>query len=150
MKWTFGVLCLLAAATASGQSIYKCRDAKGGLVYQSDPCVNAEKRWDIQPGAEYGSRSPEDQMSAAAAERSIDATRYDVRVANSRRAVSTSIGGGDESVVSGPSKPISGANRGFVCQATRNAADAARKQSGHRLTFNAASGLDQSVRNACK
>lgn len=29
---------------ASAQSIYKCRDAKGGAVYQSEPCPEAEKR----------------------------------------------------------------------------------------------------------
>lgn len=48
MKWIF-VFALAVAMPASAQSIYKCRDAKGGAVYQSHPCLEAEKRWDTQP-----------------------------------------------------------------------------------------------------
>lgn len=39
----------LLSCTASAQSVYKCRDAKGSPVYQSEPCSNAEKRWDAKP-----------------------------------------------------------------------------------------------------
>ena len=48
MKWIF-LAAVLAVAPASAQSIYKCRDAKGGAVYQSQPCSEAEKRWDTEP-----------------------------------------------------------------------------------------------------
>lgn len=48
MKWIL-LLAMLAVAPASAQSVYKCRDAKGGAVYQSHPCPEAEKRWDTQP-----------------------------------------------------------------------------------------------------
>lgn len=43
MKWIF-LAAVLASVPASAQSIYKCRDAKGGAVYQSEPCPEAEKR----------------------------------------------------------------------------------------------------------
>ena len=31
---------------AFAQSVYKCRGAKGNLVYQSEPCAKPEKHWD--------------------------------------------------------------------------------------------------------
>lgn len=43
-------LCL-AGATASAQSVYRCRDAAGALVYQSQACAGtAEKQWNADPG----------------------------------------------------------------------------------------------------
>lgn len=43
MKWIF-LAAVLASMPASAQSIYKCRDAKGGAVYQSDPCPNSAQQ----------------------------------------------------------------------------------------------------------
>lgn len=46
MKW--GWLLLLLALPLQAQQVYKCRDSKGGPVYQSHPCEGktAEKTWD--------------------------------------------------------------------------------------------------------
>lgn len=41
-------MLLLLPLCASAQTVYKCKDAKGGSVYQSSPCagaVPAEKQW---------------------------------------------------------------------------------------------------------
>ncbi|WP_425518667.1 DUF4124 domain-containing protein [Pseudoxanthomonas winnipegensis] len=141
---------LALAAPAHAQSVWKCRDAAGGVVYQSSPCANAEKRWDVAPGARYGSRSPDDQMSASASEYSIDRARAQVRANNAPRYSGAVVGGGGGSAVTRSSRPVSGENRGYVCQAARNAADSARRQIGHRLTFAGASAMDRSVRDACK
>lgn len=42
------VVLVILPALASGQSVYKCRDAKGQSVYQSHPCEGGkppEKTW---------------------------------------------------------------------------------------------------------
>lgn len=151
MKWIFAAVCLLVASTASGQSVYKCRDARGGLAYQSDPCPSAEKRWDVAPGARYGSYSPDDQMNAGEAERRVNRDRRTVQANNAPKYSGAVVGGsGGVRAVTSPSRAISGENRGSTCRLVRQAAADARKSAGHRLTFNGASALDQSVRNACK
>lgn len=44
MKHCFAFLVLmLAAASAQGQTIYKCADGKGGNTYQQTPCAKAAK-----------------------------------------------------------------------------------------------------------
>jgi hypothetical protein len=149
MKWMFAVLCLLAAATASGQSIYKCRDAKGGLVYQSDPCPGAEKRWDVQPGAKYGSYAPDDQMSAAAAERRIAKDRYGVQAGNARRAESIALGGSGASL-SGRSGAVIGPSQSVGCQAAKSSRQAIRNAAGVHLSYGLASATDRTVFDACK
>lgn len=148
MKWIFGLTLFLAAASAWGQSVYKCRDANGGLVYQSDPCANAEKRWDVQPGARYGSYAPDDQMTSFQSERSVARDRAAVRASNAPR-YSGAIVGGRVSPLRRTS-PISGQATGVACGAAKSGRDAARKAANTHWSFSAASSWDAAVRNACK
>jgi hypothetical protein len=44
----FALLLALCVLPASAQSLYKCRDAAGGIVYQSQVCAGATlRRWEI-------------------------------------------------------------------------------------------------------
>jgi hypothetical protein len=80
MKWIF-LAAVLAVAPASAQSIYKCRDAKGGAVYQSQPCSEAEKRWDTEPR----NVTWDDHYKRQAAEASIQRDRRAVQRRNAER-----------------------------------------------------------------
>ncbi|TAA20545.1 DUF4124 domain-containing protein [Pseudoxanthomonas winnipegensis] len=142
MKWILGLACLLLAATASAQSIYKCRDANGGFAYQSDPCANPEKRWDVQPGARYGTYSADDRMTAAQSERRINRDRQAVQAGNSPR-YSGAVVGSARGAVIGPSSASQ-------CAAARSHRDAVRKAAGLRLSYALASATDRAVFDNCK
>ncbi len=44
----FALLLMLCLLPASAQSLHKCQDAAGGIVYQSQPCAGATLRtWEI-------------------------------------------------------------------------------------------------------
>ena len=86
MKWIFGLLLAGLAASSWAQSVYKCRDAKGQPVYQSEPCPEAEKRWDTQPST----TTWDDYYKRQAADRKIAADRRHMRA----RARDISAGGG--------------------------------------------------------
>lgn len=90
MKWIF-LFALAVAMPASAQSIYKCRDAKGGAVYQSDPCPEAEKRWDTEPR----NYTWDDHYKRQAAEASIRRDRRAVQQRNAaQQPVAVGIGTG--------------------------------------------------------
>ena len=139
MKWMFGVLCLLAAATASGQTIFKCRDAKLGTVYQSDPCPSgpAEKHWNTEAGVLHGGGvSADSRMSRAEADDKIQRDRQALRDSNQRASsVTTAV----EVRIGGP-----------ACGAARDARAAAHKAAGVRWNYAQASYWDRRVFNACK
>lgn len=135
MKWIFSVILCGLAATSSAQSIYKCRDAKGQPVYQSDPCPQAEKRWDTQP-REY---SWDDHYKRKAADQKIEQDRRHMRY---RAHAAT----GRQSAT--------GANIGIknqsACESAKKARANAYEQMGVSRTFQASSYWDNYVWEACK
>jgi hypothetical protein len=140
MKWIFGGFCLLVATTTLGQTIYKCRDAKGGLVYQSTQCAMPEKRWDTQPGTIYGSASDDSRMTRAEAEASIERDR---RALKKNSATSSyRIGRASGASVSRTQQP--------ACIAARNGRAAAKEAAGVRWNYTQASYWDRQVFAACK
>jgi hypothetical protein len=141
MKWTF-LFALAVAMPASAQSIYKCRDAKGRAVYQSDPCPEAEKRWDTQPR----NYTWDDHYKRQAAEAAIERDRRVVRQRNAaQQPVAVGIGGGARA-----------ANRAGIpavttsCQAARANRDRSYATLGNSRTIASSRIWDQAVWNACK
>lgn len=136
-KW--GFLLLLAAATASGQSVFKCPDGRGSVVYQSDACAAgpAEKQWTTAPGVLYGGGvSADSRMSRAEADARIDSARDALQRSNvQRRSVTTAV----EVRIGGP-----------ACGAAKDARAAAHKAAGVRWSYAQASFWDRRVFDACK
>ena len=139
MKWIF-VFALAVAMPASAQSIYKCRDAKGGAVYQSHPCPEAEKRWDTEPR----SYTWEDHYKRQAAEAAIERDRRTVRQRNAAQQPVT-VGIGSRGRGAGVSIPAVTTS----CQSARQARDRHYDVQGTRRTFNSARSWDQAVWDAC-
>ena len=135
MKWIFGVLLAGLAVSAGAQSVYKCRDAKGQPVYQSEPCPEAEKRWDTQPST----TTWDDYYKRQAADRKIAADRRHMRA----RARDISAGGGPV----GTAVTSSNAN---ACSDAKHARDQAYEAMGVSRTFEASRYWDNLVWNACK
>ena len=135
MKWIFGVLLAGLAASSRAQSVYKCRDAKGQPVYQSEPCSGAEKRWDTQPST----TTWDDYYKRQAADRKIAADRRHMRA----RARDISAGGGPV----GTAVTSSNAN---ACADAKRARDKAYEAMGVSRTFEASRYWDNLVWNACK
>lgn len=75
-------IALLAAVPASAQVVFKCRDAKGSPVYQSQPCPSGqhEKVW----LNEYRPLTAEERARRADADARIRAAEQAVRRANAR------------------------------------------------------------------
>lgn len=141
MKWMFAVLLAGLAVDAGAQSIYKCRDARGGAVYQSAPCPEAEKRWDTEPR----NYTWEDHRKREAAEASIARDRRMVQQRNAaQRPVAVEIGGGGRGA--GASIPAVSAS----CQSMRTARDRSYAIQGHRRTLAGSRVWDQAVWDACK
>lgn len=140
MKWM--LLLAAVAVPATAQSIYKCRDAKGGAVYQSTPCPEAEKRWDTEPR----NYTWEDHYKRQAAEAAIERDRRVVkqRIA-ARRPVMVGIGG---SVSGGTGASIPTVTSS--CQSMRDARDRSNERQGHRRTLAGSRIWDDAVWNACK
>ncbi len=143
MKWIF-LFAVAVAMHASAQSIYKCRDAKGGAVYQSQPCPDAEKRWDTQPR----NYTWDDHYKRQAAEASIERHRRRVRAHNdAQRPVAVGIGAG------AGSRRASGASIPAVttsCQSARQQRDGHYQRSGVNRTMAGSRAFDQAVWDACK
>lgn len=139
MKRMF-LFALAVAMPASAQSIYKCRDAKGGAVYQSDPCLEAEKRWDTEPR----NYTWDDHYKRQAAEASIQRDRREVRRRNAaQQPVAVGIGIGRSGVgVSVPAVTSS-------CQSARTQRDNYFKNAANR-TYEGSSAWDSYVRDSCK
>lgn len=136
----FFVLLAVSGPTWA-QSIYKCRDAKGGVVYQSDPCLQAEKRWDTQP-RDY---TWADYYKRQAAEASIARDRRAVRQRNAaQRPVAVGIGGGSRGT--GASIPAVTPN----CQSMRAARDRSNESQGANRSYAASRVWDNAVWDACK
>lgn len=138
-----GAFCLLLALSvpAAGQSIYKCRDAKGGPVYQSDPCPEAEKRWDTQPR----NVTWDDYYKRQAADASIQRDRRTVQQRNaSQQPVAVGIGGGRRA--SGTSIPAVSTS----CQSARQQRDRMNEIQGVNRTYAGSRVWDQAVWDACK
>ena len=141
MKWIF-LAAMLAAVPPSAQSIYKCRDTKGGAVYQSQPCPQAEKRWDTQP-REY---TWDDHYKRQAAEASIQRDRRDVQKRNADQqpvAVGIGVSRSRSSAASIPAITTS-------CQTARKQRDSYYKRAGNSRTFKGSSAWDNYVWNSCK
>jgi hypothetical protein len=139
VKWIF-LIAVLPVASASAQSIYKCRDAKGGAVYQSEPCPQAEKRWDTQPR----NYTWDDYYKRRAADASIASDRRTVRSRNaSQQAVGVGIGGSRASGASIPAVSTS-------CQSARQQRDRMNEIQGVNRTYAGSQVADQAVWDACK
>ncbi len=129
------VVLAFVACTASGQSVYKCRDAKGTPVYQSEPCANAEKRWDTQPSA----TTWDDYYKRQAAERKIAADRRHMRV----RAQEIAAGASPVGAAVGP-------QASSACQQAKSQRQAAYDAAGLNRSFELSRQMDDMVYNACK
>lgn len=79
---------LLFAAGVQAQAVFKCRDAKGQPVYQSQPCVgrSPEKVWFNQ----YREPTPEERYRRAEADRKIAQADQRLRASNVRYSASSS------------------------------------------------------------
>ena len=136
MKRIVGLVLLVAiAAPAAAQSVFKCRDAKGNAVYQSEPCPNAEKRWDTQPSA----TTWDDYYKRQAADRQIAADRRHMRA----RARDISSGSGPVGAAVGP-------QASSACQQAKAHRQAAYDAAGLHRTFELSRQMDDMVYNACK
>lgn len=139
MKRIFTLLLWGLAVTASAQSVYKCRDAKGNPVYQSDPCPEAEKRWDTQP-RDY---TADDHRKRVEADRRIEQDRRHMRArANGARPA----GAGPV----GAELPAHAGRNPGACAAAKAQRDATLKTVGLNRDFQLLRQLDDAVFNACK
>jgi hypothetical protein len=140
MDRIIAALLLLAAIPASAQTIHKCADAKGGLVYQSHPCEDgksAGKQW----VTEHRNETSEEAYQRRIAEQKIERDRQALRARNA----------------SGPSpRPVqSGTSVSQYADASRcEAAKRQRAQTleavGLRRTYDLIARLDNAVQAACK
>ncbi|WP_425606748.1 DUF4124 domain-containing protein [Pseudoxanthomonas mexicana] len=135
MKWILGLLLAGLAASSGAQSVYKCRDAKGQPVYQSEPCPEAEKRWDTQPST----TTWDDYYKRQAADRKIAADRRHMRA----RAREISAGAGP--VGTAVTTPNADA-----CSRAKAARAQAYEAMGVNRDFEASRHWDNVVWNACK
>lgn len=135
MKWILGLLLAGLAASSGAQSVYKCRDAKGQPVYQSEPCPEAEKRWDTQPST----TTWDDYYKRQAADRKIAADSRHMRA----RAREISAG-------YGPAATSVGSPNAEACTRAQAARSQAYEAMGVKRTFEASRHWDNVVWNACK
>lgn len=136
------MLCLLlagASGAASAQSVYKCRQADGAVVYQSIACEGrTEKQWTPDP-AVAASRSS--AMERAAAAQKIERDRQALKASHrpavtNRRTTRTS---------SIPREP-----RPSACERERAARAAAHARRGVRWSYAEASYWDARVFKVCR
>lgn len=127
-------LCLLAGS-AGAQSVYKCRDAAGATVYQSDACSGAtEKEWTTVAVAGADSNDRE------AAERSIERDRQYLKSSNRVPAVRNVYRRTATRASNAPSP----------CERERQARATAHERRGLRWSFKDASYWDARVFKACR
>ena len=139
-----GLFAILLAVSghAAAQSVYKCRDAKGGAVYQSHPCPEAEKRWDTQPR----NYTWDDYYKRQASEAAIARDRRAVRQRNAaQRTVAAGIGSAGASA-SGASIPTVSAS----CSSMRAARDRSNDTQGVNRSYASSRVWDDAVWDACK
>lgn len=135
MKWIFGLLLAGIAVSAGAQSVYKCRDAKGQPVYQSEPCPEAEKRWDTQPST----TTWDEYYKRQAADRKIAADRRHMRAR--ARELSSGVG------PTGASVSVPNAD---ACRQAKAQRQAAYDAAGINRSFDLSRQMDDLVYNACK
>lgn len=135
MKWIFAVLLAALSVNAVAQSVYKCRDAKGQPVYQSEPCPDAEKRWDTQPST----TTWDDYHKRQAADRQIAADRRHMRA----RAQQMQAG-------QGPVGTAVTTSNADACARAKAARAQAYEAMGVKRDFAASRHWDDLVWNACK
>ncbi|WDS36880.1 DUF4124 domain-containing protein [Pseudoxanthomonas sp.] len=126
-------LCLLTEG-AGAQSVYKCRDAAGTVVYQSDACAGiTEKQWTTDPN--IGATTTERN----AAERSIERDRQYLKSSN-RVPAARSTRRSHAPRASAPSP----------CERARQARAAAHERKGVRWSYSDASSWDARVFKVCR
>lgn len=135
MKWILGMLLAGLAASSGAQSVYKCRDAKGQPVYQSEPCPEAEKRWDTQPST----TTWDDYYKRQAADRKIAADRRHMR------ARAREISAGEGPIGTSVSTPNADG-----CARAKAARAEAYEAMGVKRDFEASRRWDNLVWEACK
>lgn len=171
------LLFCVVAVPAWGQSIYKCRDARGNLEYTSTPCATGKSQiWqrDSQPDF-VPSREPGD-CGIAMNRRVRMHQKYGrnltgAELSNLDNAVYQACGT-RITAQPAPSQPFSRSPSPYVpsapatsqqavieknrtsmfdaCQAARNYRDGEYKRRGMNLTFDERSALDRQVQAACK
>lgn len=130
-------LCLLTES-AGAQSVYKCRDTAGAVVYQSAACDGAaEKHWTADPSLAAGAGA---SNARTAAERSIEHDRQYLKASNrattarnSRRTVTRARG-----------------NTPNPCERERRARAAAHERRGVHWSYTDASYWDGRVFKVCR
>ena len=129
----------IAAGRAYGQfwgSIgLQVSGCKGQPVYQSEPCPEAEKRWDTQPST----TTWDDYYKRQAAERKIAADRRHMRVR------AREISAGEGPVGTSVSTPNADA-----CARAKAARAQAYEAMGTKRSFEASRRWDETVWDACK
>ena len=135
------IFCLLTilAVPVSAQTIFKCRDAKLGTVYQSDPCPSgpADKHWNTEAGVLHGGGvSADSRMSRAEADARIESARQALQQSNVQRA--------------GVTTAVEVRIGGLACGAAKDARATAHKAAGIRWSYSQASYWDRRVFDACK
>ncbi|SEL07417.1 protein of unknown function [Pseudoxanthomonas sp. GM95] len=127
-------LCALATS-ATAQSVYRCRDAAGAVVYQSAACSGkTEKTWMADPGLAT-TASAERQ----AAERSIARDRQYLQASNRPKPVRT------------PRLASRASTRALSpCERERQARHAAHERTGVRWSYREASYWDARVFKVCR
>ena len=135
MKWILGLLLAGLAASSGAQSVYKCRDAKGQPVYQSEPCPEAENRWDTQPST----TTWDDYYKRQAADRKIAADRRHMRA----RVRQISAG-------EGPVGASVSTQNADACSRAKHARAQAYEAMGLNRNFDASRHWDNVVADACK
>lgn len=70
LRGMLGAIALLAAAPASGQEIFKCRDARGRAVYQDSPCDGSVRR-SIAPPPAVEEAAPQERAELTGDEQRI-------------------------------------------------------------------------------
>jgi hypothetical protein len=126
--------CLLAEV-AGAQSIYKCREAAGTVVYRSDACSGTiEKQWTVVPVVGAASADRE------AAERSIERDRQSLKSSNRVPAARKTRRRAGTRASNAPSP----------CERERRARAAAHERRGLRWSFKDASYWDARVFKVCR
>ena len=124
-------LLVLGIGPAWAQTvIVKCKDAKGAVIYQTEPCERGQTMADVKTYA------PVRYNSELAAE-----TRRIERQVDARR----STYGGNSQAAYIPSD-----DRGAGCEAAKAHRESVLKAVGMRRNFDLLRSLDDSVRKACK
>lgn len=171
------LLFCVVAVPAWGQSIYKCRDARGNLEYTSTPCVSGKSQiWQRDVTPEISPATEPGDCGIALNRRSRMHQKFGRNLTGSElsnldNAVNAACGT-HITVLPAPAQSFAGPPSTYVqtvpatsqgavidktrtsmfdaCQAARNYRDGEYKRRGMNLTFDERSALDRQVQVACK